>query len=72
VELFHFLGLVKILVRRQQLSDVDMVMEPIWNCKRRVWMHGGKGLKLEKGGSSRRKKGLFLRDIHFRKKNEKI
>jgi hypothetical protein len=72
MELFHFLGLVKILVRRQQLSDVYMVMEPIWKCKTRVWMHGGKGLKLEKGGSSRRKKGLLLGDNHSRKKNEKI
>jgi hypothetical protein len=55
---------VKFLVRRQQLSNVDMVMEPIWKCKGRVWLHGGKGLELEKG--------LLLGDNHSRKKRKKI
>jgi hypothetical protein len=64
VELFHFFGLVKFLIRRQQLSNVDMVMEPIWKCKGRVWMHGGKGLELEKG--------LLLADNHSKEKKEKI
>ncbi len=42
-------------------------MEPIWKCKRRVWMHGGKGLELDRGRSSRRKKGLPLGDNHSKK-----